>query len=106
VQRLTESGRDRERPMRPGSVPAVAESVPEEGAVPPLSPTCPLCSHPVLAGAYSSILNHGEVAHLKCPTLPPSINRWPEGIRRLLCLNCSRVFPSESKMERLCRACR
>jgi hypothetical protein len=73
--------------------------------MPPLNPTCPLCSRPVLAGGYS-VLNHGEVAHLKCPAPPPSINRWPEGIRRLLCLNCSRIFPSESKMERLCKSCR
>jgi hypothetical protein len=68
------------------------------------SPTCPLCSRPVLAGAY--VLSQGEMAHLKCPTTPPSVNRWPEGTRQLLCLNCSRIFASESKMERLCRACR
>jgi hypothetical protein len=73
--------------------------------MPLLSPTCPLCSHPMLAGAYS-ILNHGEMAHTKCPVSPSSVNRWPEGIRQLLCLNCSRIFPSESKMQRLCRVCR
>ena len=39
-------------------------------------------------------------------SMPPLGNRWPEGIRRLLCLNCSRGFPSESKMQRLCKACR
>jgi hypothetical protein len=50
-----------------GSVPAVAVAAREGDAMPSLSPTCPLCSHPVLAGAYS-ILNHGEMAHLKCPT--------------------------------------
>ena len=38
--------------------------------MPPLSPTCPLCSRPVLAGAYS-ILNHGEMAHRVCPSLHP-----------------------------------
>ncbi len=73
--------------------------------MPPLSSTCPLCCRPVLVGAYS-IMNHGEMAHLKCPTSPPSVNRWPEGTRHLLCLNCSRSFASESKMQRLCRACR
>jgi hypothetical protein len=93
------------RPMPSRSVPVVSVSAPEEEAVPLLSPTCPLCSRPVLTGGYS-ILNHGEMAHLKCPAPPPSINRWPEGVRHLLCLNCNRVFPSESKMERLCRACR
>jgi hypothetical protein len=50
--------------------------------------------------------SHGEMAHLKCPTSPASGNRWPEGVRQLVCLNCSRRFPSESKMQRLCRACR
>ena len=32
-------------------------------------------------------------------------DRWPEGIRSLPCLNCERTFPSESKAQRLCRAC-
>jgi hypothetical protein len=88
-----------------GSVAAVAVATREGDAMPSLSPTCPLCSHPVLVGAYS-ISNHGEIAHLKCPAFPVSGNRWPEGTRHLLCLNCSRTFPSESKMQRLCRACR
>ena len=73
--------------------------------MPTLSSTCPLCSRPVLVGAYS-ILERGEMAHLKCPTIPSSVNRWPEGVRQLLCLNCARMFPSESKIQRLCRVCR
>jgi hypothetical protein len=73
--------------------------------MPVLSPTCPLCLRPIFTGAYS-ILNHGEMAHLKCPTLTPSVNRWPEGVRHLLCLNCGRAFPSESTFQRLCRVCR
>jgi len=73
--------------------------------MPLLSPTCPLCSHPVLTGAYN-MSSRGEMAHLKCPASPASGNRWPEGVRQLVCLNCSRIFPSESKMQRLCRACR
>lgn len=70
-----------------------------------LSPTCPICSRPIVTGAYS-ILTDGEMAHLKCPTPPPSINRWSEGIRHLPCLNCNRMFPSESRIQRLCRVCR
>jgi hypothetical protein len=88
-----------------GSVPAVAVAARERDAMPLLSPTCPLCSHPVLGGAYS-ISHRGEMTHLRCPTSPAAGNRWPEGTRQLLCLNCSRIFPSESKMQRLCRACR
>jgi hypothetical protein len=80
-------------------------TAPEGEAVPVLSQTCPLCSYPVLAGAYN-MSSHGEMAHLKCPPSPASGNRWPEGIRQVVCLNCSRTFPSESKMQRLCRACR
>jgi hypothetical protein len=70
-----------------------------------LSPTCAICSHPIVSGA-GGILAHGEMAHLKCPTPPPSINRWAEGVRQLSCLNCDRTFPSESRSRRLCRACR
>jgi hypothetical protein len=73
--------------------------------MPTMSPTCPLCSHPVLVSDYS-ISDRGEMVHVKCPRSPASGNRWPEGIRQLLCLNCSRIFQSESKMQRLCRACR
>lgn len=73
--------------------------------MPTLDSVCPICSRPISIGAYS-ILNHGEMAHLKCPTPPSSVNRWPEGIRHLLCLNCNRAFQSESKIQRLCRVCR
>ena len=63
--------------------------------MPALSPTCPLCSHPMLVGAYS-MLNHGDGAH-QVPGISVLVNRWPEGIRQLLCLNCSRVFPSNRR---------
>ena len=71
----------------------------------PTPHTCPLCSGPVVAGAHS-VLHHGEMAHRTCPMSPPSVNRWPEGTRQLVCLNCSRIFASESKIHRLCRVCR
>jgi hypothetical protein len=35
-----------------------------------------------------------------------STNTWPEGVRRMVCLNCDRTFESESKAQRLCRVCR
>ena len=35
-----------------------------------------------------------------------SSNAWPEGVRRVPCLNCGRTFESDSKVQRLCRACR
>jgi hypothetical protein len=103
---LTESGRGL-MPPTPHTclLPAVAVSVPDHGSLAPPGPTCPVCSRPLSAGAYSS-LNQGDMAHPEWPTSPPSVNRWPEGIRNLLCLNCSRIFPSESKMQRLCKACR
>jgi Fe2+ or Zn2+ uptake regulation protein len=66
---------------------------------------CPICSEPLLRGAYRT-LEHGEMAHLNCRVFPQSTNRWPEGIRHLLCLTCGRVFESDSKVQRLCRACR
>ena len=94
------------QPMPPRDrLPAAGATAPEGDAMPSVSPMCPFCAHPVLAGAYN-VSSHGEMAHLKCPTFPVSGNRWPEGVRQLVCLNCSRVFPSESKMQRLCRACR
>jgi hypothetical protein len=71
----------------------------------PLLSECLVCSYPVLADAYN-MSSRGEMAHLKCPSPPASGNRWPEGVRQLVCLNCSRTFPSESKIQRLCRACR
>jgi hypothetical protein len=39
-------------------------------------------------------------------THPSRINTWPEGVRRVVCLNCDKIFESESKAHRLCRACR
>ena len=96
--------RSRAAAATPGSIPAGAVTAREGDAMPTVSPTCPLCSHPVLGA--QGISNHGEMVHLECPTSPALGNRWPEGIRQLLCLNCSRIFPSESKMQRLCRACR
>jgi hypothetical protein len=68
-------------------------------------PMCPICSGPMLLGAYR-ILEHGEMAHLNCRASPHSINRWPEGIRDVLCLRCGRAFARDSKVQRLCRACR
>lgn len=69
------------------------------------NPLCPICSGPLLLGAYR-MLEHGEIAHLNCRASPQSTNQWPEGIRHLLCLTCGRVFESDSKVQRLCRACR
>ena len=70
-----------------------------------LTPMCAICSRPILFGRYH-ILNRGEMAHLTCPGSRPSANTWPEGIRYLVCLNCGRPFESDSKAQRLCRACR
>ena len=66
---------------------------------------CPICSSRILPSA-GGLLKPGGLAHLKCAEVPDSINRWPEGIRDLLCLNCERAFQSASKIQRLCRACR
>lgn len=35
-----------------------------------------------------------------------SVNGWPEGRRRVACLNCNRPFWSLGKAHRLCTACR
>lgn len=70
-----------------------------------LNPMCLICSRPILFGAYN-ILSHGEMAHLTCQGSRRSANTWPEGIRHLLCLKCGRAFESDSKAQRLCRACR
>ena len=43
------------------------------------------------------------MVHVKCAEPP---NSWPGGIRSLRCLNCRRVFQSDSKAQRLCKACR
>jgi hypothetical protein len=103
---MTEWGRDLARPApSPRSLPPTAVRGPEEESAPPIGSTCPLCSGPLAVGT-EGIRNHGEMAHLKCPPSPPSVNSWPEGVRRLLCLNCGRTFPSESKMQRLCKGCR
>jgi len=78
--------------------------------------------------AGTEILGHAtpDVPHVVTPTRPRrealssnedtriplcgdglrSINTWPAGVRRTLCLNCDRTFESESKAQRLCRACR
>jgi hypothetical protein len=63
---------------------------------------CPFCSRPIVLGAYT-IMGHGEMAHAECRK---SANTWPEGTRHLVCLNCGRAFPSDSKAQRLCKACR
>ncbi len=68
------------------------------------NPMCLICSRPIFLGAFS-ILSRGEMTHLKCQGSPRSVNTWPEGIRYLLCLKCGRVFQSDSKAQRLCRAC-
>lgn len=66
---------------------------------------CPICSGPMLLGAYR-ILEHGAMAHLNCRASPHSSNRWPAGIRDILCLRCGRAFERDSRVQRLCRACR
>lgn len=68
-------------------------------------PICRVCSRPIVLGAYT-ILGHGEMAHLRCQAFARSVNTWPDGIRHLVCLNCGRAFESDSKAQRLCRACR
>ncbi len=35
-----------------------------------------------------------------------SLNSWPEGRRRVACLNCNRPFWSLGKAHRLCTSCR
>ena len=35
-----------------------------------------------------------------------SINDWPGGPRRIVCLHCDRRFVSQGKTHRLCGACR
>ena len=39
-------------------------------------------------------------------TISAPSNTWPEGVRRVLCLNCDRTFESESKAQRLRSDCR
>ncbi len=67
--------------------------------------TCPVCTHPILAGAYR-ILQNGDILHLACGASSDSVNQWPGGVRQLLCLNCGRAFDSASKVWRRCKACR
>jgi hypothetical protein len=69
------------------------------------SPMCPICSDPMVLGAYR-VLEQGEMVHLKCRASFHSVNRWPEGIRHVLCLGCGRAFESDSKAQRSCKACR
>lgn len=45
-------------------------------------------------------------ARLPNPTRRRSVNSWPKGVRRVRCLQCGRGFESDSKAQRLCRACR
>jgi hypothetical protein len=66
---------------------------------------CPICSGPMVLGAYR-ILEHGEMVHLECRASPHAVNRWPGGTCRVLCLGCGRAFESESKGQRMCKACR
>lgn len=40
------------------------------------------------------------------PTPYRSVNAWPRRIRHVPCLNCGRAFQSDSKAQRLCKACR
>jgi hypothetical protein len=69
------------------------------------SSLCPICSGPLVLGAYR-ILEHGEMAHLNCRAAPHSIDRWPGGTGRMLCLSCGRAFEGESSVQRICGACR
>jgi hypothetical protein len=66
---------------------------------------CPICSGPMVLGAYRT-LEHGEMVHLKCRASPHAVNRWPGGTCRVPCLSCGRAFESESKGQRMCKACR
>ena len=67
--------------------------------------TCPVCSFPLPLDAPRG-LDHEEIVHLECRASPDSVNQWPEGLRVLLCLRCSRAFESDSKVRRTCKACR
>jgi hypothetical protein len=60
-------------------------------------PKCRMCARPMVPGT---------AAHLGCQDLPKSLNDWPDGTRQLSCLSCDRSFWSDSKVERLCHACR
>jgi hypothetical protein len=53
-----------------------------------------------------SLSANGDTTPPTCGNSLRSINTWPERIRRVLCLNCDRTFESDSKAQRLCRACR
>ena len=66
---------------------------------------CPICSSPIVLGAYR-ILEEGEMVHVKCGAPFRLANRWPEGIRHVLCLGCGRSLESESKAQRICKPCR
>ena len=52
------------------------------------------------------LASHEDTTHPAFEDGLRPINTWPEGVRRLLCLNCDRTFESESKAQRLCRVCR
>jgi hypothetical protein len=68
-------------------------------------PICHVCSRRIVFGA-DTIPGHGEVAHQTCQAFARSVNTWPDGTRHLVCLSCGRTFESDSKAQRLCRACR
>jgi hypothetical protein len=51
-------------------------------------------------------LSYEDTTPSTCREYFRSINTWPEGVRRVLCLNCDRTFESDSKAQRLCRVCR
>jgi hypothetical protein len=54
----------------------------------------------------AGVSSNEDTTPLTCRDGLRSINTWPEGVRRMLCLNCDRTFESDSKAQRLCRACR
>jgi hypothetical protein len=56
-------------------------------------------------GAYR-ILEHGEMAPLNCQPALHAVNRWPGGTSRVLCLSCGRPVESDSRVPRICEACR
>jgi hypothetical protein len=70
------------------------------------NPICCVCSCLIVLGAFT-ILHHRERAYLTCQEeFAPPGNRWPDGSRHLVCLNCGGVFESDSKAQRLCQTCR
>jgi hypothetical protein len=89
----------------PNPVPHGEPSCPDGGAMATQPPICHVGSRRIVFGA-STILGHGEMAHQTCQALARSVNAWADGTRHLVCLSCDRAFESDSKAQRLCRACR